>query len=515
MKILRLLLACLVACPFGAWAWGPLTHAYIASCVTNSENYDLIFGSGAPDLNGMIDGNPAEAGALRSLSHHDFERLAPSAFTTGFTTHNESWGADSYAHSDGTYASDMMAKLEEDLSITASQAHTLFESCIDMQIRLAHGPGWGTLLAESARASGTANEDLMVNAYAGELAARVTGLTTSQAAEDIRKAMQSLRSKTITLGNLMAKESPGEIEVYSLPILASYLGVSTGTARTYYEYAMAATEDTFQAELNFVCTMIKQEMPEAIEGEQAEEGETLPEGEVERVPCSVTITACAIAPNPVPPGQYFALSGLAGNYNGGTATENVMLTIGLRDTSGAWKGGTPQKILSGAPGINPKSWSGSTVVLTAPTDPGVYHIWVRNTVTTIEAPAVQDFKKAVPLTADEEHNDRWDVALVVGAEDEGEGEAAEGEGETPNEGEGETTLEGEGETPPEGESLPEGEGERSAEGEGETALEGEGEGEEESDGCFGASSAKNLLSDWFLIGLALAALAAASPFMKE
>lgn len=512
MKPLRLIVACLIACPFGAWAWGPLTHAYIASCVTNSENYDLIFGSGAPDLNGMIDDNE-EGGALRSLSHHEFERLAPSAFTTGFTTHNESWGADYYAHSDGTYASDMMAKLEEDLSITASQAHTLFESCIDMQIRLAHGPGWGTLLAESARASGEANEQLMVDAYAGALAARVTGLSTSQADEDIRKALKDLRSKTITIGDILAQESVSDIEADTLWYLAIYLGVPEGKARTYYEYAMAATEDTFQAELNFVCTMIKQEMPEAIEGEQTAEGETLPEGEVERVPCGVTITACAIAPNPVPPGQYFALSGLSGNYNGGTATENVMLTVGLRDASGAWKGGVPQKILSGAPGINPKSWSGSTVVLTAPAVPGTYHVWVRNTPTTNEATAIQDFKKAVPLTADEEHNARWDIALVVGTEGELEGEATEGEGEMPNEGEGETTLEGEGEALPEGESLPEGEGERPAEGEGETTLEGEGE--EESGGCFGTSSTKNLLSDWFLIGLALATLAAARPFMKE
>ena len=56
-----------------------------------------------------------------------------------------------------------------------------------------------------------------------------------------------------------------------------------------------------------------------------------------------------------------------------------------------------------------------------------------------------------------------------------EGEAAEGEGETPAEGEGEALTEGEGETPVEGEVLPEGEGEAPTEGEGETSAEGEGE----------------------------------------
>lgn len=514
----KLMLLFLVACPVGAWAWGPLTHAYIASCVTNSTNYDLIFGSGAPDLNSMIDDNEDEDEALRQLTHHEFANLATSAFTTGCITHNETWGADYYSHTNGNYGPNTMKKLVEELQISTAQAHTLFESCIDMQIRLAHGPGWGTLLATAANESDkTKQEQLMVDAYAAELADQVTGLSTSEAADDIRKALRSLRSNTITTGNLMAKESQEEIELFALPILASYLGVSTGTARTYYEYAMNLTEDTFQAELNFVCTMIKQEMPEAIEGEQEGEGETLQEGEEERVPCGVTITACDIAPNPVKPGEYVALSGLAGTYHGGTGTDSIILTIGFRDASGVCKSDPPEKILKGVPGINPKPWSGSTVVFTAPNAPGTYHVWVRNTVTTGEETAIKDFKNAVPLTADEEKNDRWDVALVVGAEGEPEGESEEGE--TTIEGEGETTTEGEGETTAEGEGEAniEGEGETPPEGEGETTIEGEGEdeGEVESAGCCNATSTKNRLGDWFLLGLALAAFTTAGSLMKR
>ena len=80
------------------------------------------------------------------------------------------------------------------------------------------------------------------------------------------------------------------------------------------------------------------------------------------------------------------------------------------------------------------------------------------------------------------------------------------------EGEGEILLEGEGEVLPEGEGevLTEGEGEVLSEGEGEVLSEGEGEGEGEACGCCSASSksAKTLLGDWLLVGLALMALAA-------
>ena len=134
----------------GAWAWAPTTHAYIASCVSESQNRNVLYGAVVPDLNGMIHNDPAKASAMRTLSHYHFHLLAPSAFTTGFTTHNEIWGADSYAHGTNTYSRDMMTHLRDDLGIAMSQAHPLFEMCIDVHIRLSHGAQWGTMLAEAA-----------------------------------------------------------------------------------------------------------------------------------------------------------------------------------------------------------------------------------------------------------------------------------------------------------------------------------------------------------------------------
>ena len=95
-----------------------------------------------------------------------------------------------------------------------------------------------------------------------------------------------------------------------------------------------------------------------------------------------------------------------------------------------------------------------------------------------------------------------------------EGEPAEGEF-TGDEGEGEVLPEGEneGEAPTEGESTFEGEPETT---EGET-TEGEGEagGKIDSCGCAAAPSAKSLLGDWLLMGLALMVFASLNPKMKD
>jgi hypothetical protein len=279
MKKQGIFFLCLLSFSCSGWAWSPTTHAYIASCVTEGQNLSVIYGSGAADLNSMVQGNPAETEALRVLTHYEWERLAPSAFTTGFKTHNEEWGADFYSHTADTWARSVMTHLRDHFGITMTQAHVLFESCVDFQVRLAHGPELGTLLANAAEASGEEHEQLMVDAYAGELAARVSGLTVEQAEADIRLAMQMLRASTIALGELM--ETPTEdIEEVMLPVIAMYLGVTESEVRPYYEYAMEVTAD-FQEHLDYVCEQVKLEMPNAYEGESEGEDEGEDEGEGE------------------------------------------------------------------------------------------------------------------------------------------------------------------------------------------------------------------------------------------
>ena len=410
-RICWVVLPCMLGFSGNAGAWSSLTHAYIAVCVTDSLNTGVIFGSGAPDLNSMLDDYPDAAAALRQLTHAEFDRLAPSAFTTGFTTHNETWGADSYAHGAGTYAANHMADFEEKLGITATQAHLLFEGCIDAQIRLAHGPQWGAWLAESARASGTEHEDLMVDAYAKELSERVAGLEESEADELIRTAMQDLRTQTIQLGDLLSGPTE-EAEALVLLYLALYMGVSEARAAECYDYAMNATKNTFQAELNAVCAAIKVSMPNAGEGEDLFEGEGEAEGEEELWTPVVRTTACTLSPNPVDPGKPVSVSGLAGQYRGTGAAATVKITVGFRNSSGAWNGGEPKVVWNGSSSAMEQPWSGSTELL-APTTPGTYYLWARNTTTASTNAAIADFKNAMPTAGDEERNDRWDTPLTV------------------------------------------------------------------------------------------------------
>jgi|GEM_PF-1896321 len=410
-KICWMVVPCILGLCNNGWGWSAVTHAYIAVCVTDGLNKSVIFGSGAPDVNGMLEDYPEAAEALRQLTHADFDLLAPSAFTTGFTTHNEIWGADSYAHGEDTYAAIHMADFESELGITSTQAHVLFEGCIDAQIRLAHGPQWGTWLAESARASGQEHEDLMAEAYAKELSARVDGLGEGEADELIRTAMQDLQAQTIQLGELLERPTE-EAESLVLLYLASYMGISQARAAECYDYAMNATRSTFQAELDAVCAAIKVNMPNAAEGEDVFEGEGEGASEGESQSRGVRITACTLAPNPADPGKAVSLSGLAGQYHGGGVANTIKLTVGFRDNTGAWKGGEPKVVWSGVLGTEWQSWSGNAEVI-APAAPGTYYLWVRNTATLSDSAAISDFKNASPTAGDEELNDKWDSPLTV------------------------------------------------------------------------------------------------------
>ncbi len=98
MNPLRLAAATTLLLTSTAWGWGPSTHAYIASCVTEGRNLGVLFGAMLPDCNAVIRDNAAEASCLKKLVHHEFDRLASSALKIGFTTHNSDWGADYYAH---------------------------------------------------------------------------------------------------------------------------------------------------------------------------------------------------------------------------------------------------------------------------------------------------------------------------------------------------------------------------------------------------------------------------------
>lgn len=219
------------------------------------------------------------------------------------------------------------------------------------------------------------------------------------------------------------------------------------------------------------------------------EGEGEGEGEGESMPPGVTITACHITPSPVNPGQMLTLSDLGGKYKSGVVGETVKVTVGLRTGSGVWVGGVPVVVESGNPGTVPATWTGSTGI-SAPLTVGTYYVWVRCTVTDDDAVAIQDFKNAVPVSADRERNDKWGTQILVRVS------AAEGE----------EVFEGE----PEGEMAegePEGEGDEgeTEEGEPEPACCGQAESVK---GLFGPEDVNQWLGDLLVLGSALMVLSA-------
>lgn len=180
------------------------------------------------------------------------------------------------------------------------------------------------------------------------------------------------------------------------------------------------------------------------------------EGESGFIPPGVTITQCTVAPNPVPPGQPVTLGGIEGTSKSGTAGDTVTVTVGLRNGQGAWTGGDPVVVESGNPGTTGSSWNGDATIA-APSTVGTYYVWVRSTVTADAVVAIQDFQDAVPVSGDEERNDKWNTQVLVRLPST-EGEPSEGEGQVEGESEGEGELVFEGETtegePEEGEVEP-------------------------------------------------------------
>lgn len=282
MARFRSCLAVFILLSPAAWAWGPSTHAYIASCVTEGQNLSVIFGAMLPDCNAIIRDNATEASQMNAMTHREFDRLAPSALATGFKTHNGIWGADSYAHliftpdPEEIYSVVKIRQLSDEFGIATSKAEDVFEMCVDVQMRLILGPSWGELLERAANAAGAAHEQAMVDAYASELAARA-GLSQEEAESDIRMAFQGFKSLATTFGQQLQLDELG-IHTVIPPVLAIYLGCDEATATTYYNRGLEITTDVM-TEMDRICAEIKLQMPNAFEGEDEGEGEVEGEGE--------------------------------------------------------------------------------------------------------------------------------------------------------------------------------------------------------------------------------------------
>ncbi len=277
--------AFLVVCCGSGWAFGPATHAYIATEVAGSLNEDIAWGAISPDFAGLVKvDNPVAGSQLGGMTHHDHHRLSDSCFAIGFSTHNSDWGADYYAHlffdpsADDIYSTIIIRQLSQEFGFSMSHGEDVFEITIDYLIRRDNGPAIGTLIEGAAAASGAENEQAVVDAFAAELAQRVAGLTAEDAEEDIRDAFEAYRGITEAYGHQLTGDLDA-VRVALMPMLAVYLEVDLVTAETYLNRAIELCVD-YETEIERIVGEMASHIPEHDCVATGNEGEDEGENEV-------------------------------------------------------------------------------------------------------------------------------------------------------------------------------------------------------------------------------------------
>jgi hypothetical protein len=189
-----LAVALLAALP--AHAWGPITHAYIASQIFPDAPPALLFGAMVADLNGFSGLGEEGDSALKHLTHREAKLLAPSPFELGLLTHDGDWGADSYAHAyfhmptEKKYPLRVFERLSSDTGITMNNAEDVIETLLDYVICRDMGRAFVRKILDAVNAVGPAEEQALVDAYTGPLMERMPELTREKAEKTLRKAFQ-------------------------------------------------------------------------------------------------------------------------------------------------------------------------------------------------------------------------------------------------------------------------------------------------------------------------------------
>ena len=171
-----ILLVCLAPAP--AMSFNSAAHVYIADRVYPASNYklDLRYGSIAPDISLYVM-NPARWPFAFSDTHVDFIELMPytwtgrqRAFSRGWVTHNEDWGADYFAHieyppgSGAGYVLHKAAVMEAQLGLDPEFGHFAVETAIDLLLK-ANDPRLGKKLVNANLFRSWQDRKLLVNVF--------------------------------------------------------------------------------------------------------------------------------------------------------------------------------------------------------------------------------------------------------------------------------------------------------------------------------------------------------------
>ncbi len=193
-----------------SFAWCPAVHAWIAVQVAGRDDGRIAYGAVAGDVNNAA--RNTVASELRQLSHYRYDLLEPSPFADGFTLHNETWGADAYAHGAVNpdtqqyikgYIQLKSEQLSEELGISVGDGHLLMEMATDFVLRKYEGPRAGGRIFFGAIISGRYPKEAMVDAF-GQPLADATQLSLEDAEEEIGRAAALMRTGAALYGSQFA-----------------------------------------------------------------------------------------------------------------------------------------------------------------------------------------------------------------------------------------------------------------------------------------------------------------------
>jgi len=231
-----------------AHAFGPGVHAYIAMRMLGSGPSTAVYGAMAADMNGILRGDPAAASAMQRLTHYEFSLLAPSAFATGWASHNGEWGADRVAHEylrsghdPEAFFTRKIRILSEREGITQFQAEDLFDAALDLMLAQRVGPQLGIAVAESAECAGTAEEDALAAAFTGPLAERAS-LDPADAESRIRWAHRCMKSGLIVYGRILERDRGYQRPIADF-LAATHFKWTNAVARAHLDTALELAED--------------------------------------------------------------------------------------------------------------------------------------------------------------------------------------------------------------------------------------------------------------------------------
>jgi hypothetical protein len=256
-----LILAVLTILPASAFGWGSATHAWLANGLglqSGSLNMEEIYGSMLPDLpNYMAD--QTQAAVLFQLTHYNFMEIVEKekspvgsrkASEYGFASHNEVWGGDYTAHTNGFNTGDqgyVIAKSEYLAGIIApilgippysppynplllSLAHSAIESGIDLRLKRELDPQIGFKIILSAESRSHKIPQLLVSAYAKDFAYTMK-ISQPKARSIILKTEEDFRQLISMYGGALTKSAVNDEDIWALAqlgaqIYSSQLGLS-------------------------------------------------------------------------------------------------------------------------------------------------------------------------------------------------------------------------------------------------------------------------------------------------